>query len=262
MTHIKHIDTAQATEWYNEAAIAQSVDECGMPREKLFLVTKVHPRYFGYERTLRSFNHSLAALRTSYVDLLLLHTSDCSDWTGLCEKDSSRGTFFDAWRALESLYHKGQVKAIGVSNFNVEQLEALSSTAVVPIHVVQNHMDPFKQDREVRAWCQARGVLYTGYSTLGTQWRPPGGQNPVLNHPVIQTLAQRHGVSPALLVLVWARQEGVAVIPRSSEAKHIDELARLLPKAKDRVQVVLSEDEMKQMQALDGVDGSNLRDEL
>ncbi|KAM3576180.1 hypothetical protein VYU27_001888 [Nannochloropsis oceanica] len=266
MLGFRHIDTAQATEWYNEAAISKSIAASMLPRKDIFLVTKVHPRNFGYEQTLISFEDpdtvmtSLGQLRTDYVDLLLLHTSDCSDWTGLCQPDPERGTFFDAWRALEKLYELEKVRAIGVSNFNVSQLEALSATARVPVHVVQNHMDPLRQDREVRAWCKARGVLYTSYSTLGSQWQHQssaqgerkGGKNPVLSHPVVQRLAKRHNISAALLVLTWALQEGVAVIPRSTQVEHIEELARLLPKHEGGLGVVLSEGEMEEMRGLDG----------
>ena len=262
----QHLDTAQAKEWYSEEDISLSIEGSSLPREDIFLATKIHPRNFGFEQTLLSFEDpdsagtSLGALRTNYVDLLLLHTSDCSDWSGLCAPDPERGTFFDAWRALEKLYELGKVRAIGVSNFNVRQLEALSATSKVPVQVVQNYMDPFRQDREVRAWCEARGVLYTSYSTLGSQWqhRSEGGrrgENPVLSHPVVQKLAKRHNISEVLLVLTWALQEGVAVIPRSSQVEHIEELARLLPRKEGReggLGVVLSEREMEEMRGLDG----------
>lgn len=272
----QHIDTAQATEWYSEAAISRSIEGSGLPRQDLFLVTKIHPRNFGYEQTLSSFGDpnsaltSLGALRTDYVDLLLLHTSDCSDWSGLCQPDPERGTFFDAWRALENLYEMGKVRAIGVSNFSVRQLEALSAVAKVPVHVVQNYMDPLRQDREVRAWCDKHGVLYTSYSTLGSQWqhRSHGErrENPVLSHSVVKKLAQRHNISEVLLVLTWALQEGVAVIPRSSKVEHIEELARLLPGKEGgeggRVEVVLSEGEMEEMRGLDGEEPWQVPEEL
>ena len=215
-------------------------------------------------------------MRTNYVDLLLLHTSDCSDWSGLCQPDPERGTFFDAWRALENLYEMGKVRAIGVSNLNVRQLEALSARAKAPIHVVQNYMDPLRQDREVRVWCEDRGVLYTSYSTLGSQWQhhhqEGRRENPVLSHPVIQRLAKRHNIGEVLLVLTWALQEGVAVIPRSSQVEHIEELARLLPGTEGRegreggregrMEVVLSEGEMEEMRGLDGEEPWKGREEL
>jgi diketogulonate reductase-like aldo/keto reductase len=94
---------------------------------------------------------------------------------------------------------------------------------------LQNWMDPLHPDTAVREWCAAHGVLYTSYSTLGTQHHSQDSNNPVLTHPVIVEIAKKHQVSPALVVLSWALQEGVAVIPRSSNPAHIKELAKLLP---------------------------------
>lgn len=223
-----------------------------IPRDALFITTKIHPRDFGYERTLSAFEDSISKLKTDFLDLLLLHSPWCWDvrrrlWLlrpgleqcshdalgivfrqGLCEEDPERGTYHDAWRALEDLYAKGRVRAIGVSNFPAHLLQELNSTARFGIHAVQNWMDPLHQDRQARDWCEREGVLYTSYSTLGTQWHSSGGTNRVLGHPVITEIAKAHGVSPAMVVLSWALEEGAAVIPRSADPAHIEDLARLL----------------------------------
>ncbi len=251
-----HLDTAAATEWYSEAAIGQALQRAGKPRDELFVTTKIHPRDFGYEPTLQAFAHSLAELSTPYVDLLLLHTSDCADWSGLCQDDPHRGNFYDSWRALETLYKQGKVRAIGVSNFRRDQLEALSAQAVVPIQAVQNWMDPLHPDRAARQWCQDHGVLYTSYSTLGSQWQyrsdlAEGGGNPVLTHPVVLGIAEAHHTTPVLVVLSWAVQEGVSIIPRSSNHRHIDELATLLPTNDDgTIPTFLTPQEMEAMRGL------------
>ncbi len=117
-----------------------------------------------------------------------------------------------------------------------------------PIMVIQNWMDPLRQDREVREWAEEMAALYTSYSTLGGQWtwHQPGVQgNPVLSHPTIERIAAKHQVSPVLAVLSWALQEKVSVIPRSSKKKHIAELAAgLLPDGEGAIRTFLDEEDM------------------
>ena len=117
----RHVDTAQATEWYDEAAVGRAIKASGVPQNEIFVTTKVHPKNFGYERTLASIDESLAALGLAQIDLLLLHTASCAQWGDICppDADGTRGTFYDAWSALEDAYDQGKVRAIGVSNFDV-----------------------------------------------------------------------------------------------------------------------------------------------
>jgi len=134
------IDTAAATEWYREDEVGRSIaslkDE--IPREQIFLVTKIHPRDHGFQKTLDATAKSLKNLGTDYIDLLLLHYPEC--FGDLCEEDSERGTYLDAWRALELLYTEGKVKAIGVSNFEAPLLSSLLAEAKIAPHSVQNWM--------------------------------------------------------------------------------------------------------------------------
>lgn len=127
-----------------------------------------------------------------------------------------------------------------------------------PIAVIQNWMDPLTKDDAVREWADDHGALYTSYSTLGGQWQwrdsTAGGaeRNPVLAHPTVQRIAAKHGVSPVLTVLSWALQLRVAIIPRSSNPKHIQELAQaLLPDAGGVVQTFLDEEDMAAMGAME-----------
>lgn len=258
----RHIDTAQATEWYSEEACGQSIKEAKVSRAELFIVTKIHPRNFGY-KTMSSFELSLQKLQTNYVDLLLLHTSDCQDWSGLCEIDPHRGNYLDAWKVLEEIYSSGKARAIGVSNFVVPQLEHLMREGTIPVHVVQNWMDPYHQDRSLREWCAVHGVIYTSYSTLGSQWQyrqDAEGRPPVLEHPIIIEIAQRHKTTPVLVVLTWALQEGVVIIPRSSQAPHINELSTLLKPAGQEGRFVLSEKEMEQINGLEDIERGGQKD--
>lgn len=125
-----------------------------------------------------------------------------------------------------------------------------------PIMVVQNWMDPLNKDEDVRAWAEDHAALYTSYSTLGGQWEwRPEGQglgNPVLTHPTILQIASKHGVSPVMAVLSWALQERVSIIPRSSQPKHILELAvGLLPDAGGVIRVFLDEGDMADIRKME-----------
>ncbi|CAN0123926.1 unnamed protein product, partial [Phaeothamnion confervicola] len=138
-----------------------------------------------------------------------------------------------AWRTLERLYREDSaICAIGVSNFEAWRLRELLDLAEEAPHVVQNWMDPFHQDRSTREVCAENGIHYTAYSLLGSQWayrtlpdrsRLPPGSNPVLSDPAVAGIAAAQGVSAAAVVLSWALQRGVSVLPRSGDLAHIRE---------------------------------------
>lgn len=216
----------------------------GIPREDYWIETKLHPRDLGFESTLAAFPRSLVALNTSYIDLFLLHFPRC--YPSMCS--SSPGTFQDSWRALEKLYREGVVKAIGVSNFDTNDLTALLEVAEIKPHVVQNFFDPLHQDRAVREICSKEKIIYQGYSTLGTQWVMKRGNNPVLTHPVITSLALAHQRSPAQLILNWALNRGVAVIPRSTTKENIRQNAD--------IEFTIEETDLRQIDLLDGMHDS------
>jgi diketogulonate reductase-like aldo/keto reductase len=215
-------DTAQAKEWYNEESVAAGLQ--GVPRGSYWLETKVHPRDLGFEPTLAALPRSLTALNTTYIDVFLLHFPRC--FPGMCE--ASTGDFLDSWRAMEQLYRARSVRAIGVSNFDVRDLETLLNKATVIPHVVQNYFDPLHQDKAVRVMCEEHGIAYQGYSTLGSQWAMrTGGSNPVLTHEVVVELGKKYQRSPAQIVLAWALSRGVAVIPRSVVKAKIEQNANI-----------------------------------
>ena len=210
------------------------------------LTTKLHPRDLGEARTLEVFPNSLRNLRTTYIDAFLLHYPRC--FGNLCNHAAPQGTWRDSWRALETLYERGEIRAIGVSNFGPEELRELLSIARVRPHVVQSWMDPLSQARALRRVCAEHGVLFQAYSTLGTQWAGQGVRlNPVLRHPAIASVAERVSRSPAQVALRWALQSGAAVIPRSTKRKNMEANLQVFD-------FTLSDEQMAQIDALDGAD--------
>jgi diketogulonate reductase-like aldo/keto reductase len=240
----RSIDSAQAREWYREDLVGSAVAKSGVPREALFLTSKLHPRHLGYDATLTQFQASLDDLRVEYVDLFLLHYPRC--WGSLCE-GNPEGTWQDSWRALEALHADGKARAIGVSNFDEADLTTLARFATVEPAVVQRNSDVFSADLGARVLCTARGWQYEAYSSLGSQWLMKGHRtNPVLRAPAVVALAERRGVSPAAVVLRWALDKGQVVIPRSSNRERIAENLRVLEMPR------LTESEMDELDKLDG----------
>mmetsp|Transcript_11366 Transcript_11366/g.25245 ORF Transcript_11366/g.25245 Transcript_11366/m.25245 type:complete len:214 (-) Transcript_11366:29-670(-) len=206
--------------------------QSAVPRESVFLQTKVPPEDFGAEVTKRVVLRSLQRLQTDYLDSVLLH--------------EMRGRWQEAWRALEDMYESGKARAIGASNVNEKTLSALLRMRVKP-HIVQNWMDPFHQDKKVREICKREGVQYQAYSTLGIWWQRFGGHwsNPVLVQPKLKAIAAAHGRDVAQVVLNWATRQDVAVIPASTK------LARQRSNL-NCLDFILSQQEIAEIAALDG----------
>lgn len=199
-TGYRHIDTAAL--YGNERGVGAGIRASGLPREQVFLTTKVWNDDHGFEQTLAAFDRSLALLGTEYVDLYLVH------WPL-----PSRNRYVDTYRALERLQQEGRVRSIGVSNFAPEHSERLlSETSVVPA-VNQVEMHPRLPQEEVRASNAAHGIVTEAWSPLA--------RGRLLDHPVLAGLAVKHAVSPAQVVLRWHIQLGVVVIPKSITPERI-----------------------------------------
>ncbi|XP_068743702.1 uncharacterized protein [Montipora capricornis] len=239
------IDSAQA---YNEEHLGLALEESGLPREDIFIVSKVHPRFLGYHETLQSVEESLKKLKVSYVDLMLIHSMDCDEGPGahlVCPKGEPNGTWVDSWKALESLVEKGKIRSIGVSNFEVEDLQRLLEIAHVHPSVVQNFFDPFSQDSDTRQFCKENNIQYMAHSTLGDSWKREGlPENPVFSDEGLRKIATRFDASIAQLVIKWCLEHTICV-PRSRNPNHIQTNFHLF-------HVVLNDQDREYFENLDG----------
>ncbi len=215
------IDTAEA--YGNEKAVGEGIKKSGIGRRELFLVTKVNFR--SYENAGQAVMQSLADLQTDYIDLLLLH------WPF--------ANYYAAWRALEKLYAEGKVRAIGVSNFEPDQLlDLIAYNKVIPA-VNQIETNLYCQRSAEREWMDKKQVAHMAYAPLGQ-----GGRNEMLGEPAVLTLAEKYGRTPAQVLLRFLTQKGIIVIPRSTKPEHIKENFALFD-------FTLTNEEMAQLSALD-----------
>jgi 2,5-diketo-D-gluconate reductase A len=189
------IDTAAAYE--NEEGVGKALAQSGLPRDELFVTTKLRNRDQGRDSALRAFDGSMAKLGLDVLDLYLIH------WPR-----PKRNRYVESWQALEQLYADGRVRAIGVSNFTIPHLERLAAeTGIVPA-VNQIELHPGWPQDELRAYHQEHGILTQAWSPIGQ------GQG-LLDDPRIQAIAESYGKSPAQLVLRWHVELGNVVIPKS-----------------------------------------------
>ncbi len=215
------IDTAEA--YGNEKAVGEGVKRSGIDRGELFLVTKVN--FKSYENAERTVMQSLENLQTDYIDLLLLH------WPF--------ANYYAAWRVLEKLYAEGKARAIGVSNFEPDQLlDLIAYNQVVPA-VNQIETNLYCQRTTERSWMDKKQVAHMAYAPLGQ-----GNRNEMFSEPVVLAIAGKYGKTPAQVLLRFLTQKGIAVIPRSTKPEHIRENFALFD-------FTLTNEEMAQLSALD-----------
>ncbi|WP_345436890.1 aldo/keto reductase [Actinoallomurus vinaceus] len=199
----RSIDTAAAYE--NEEGVGKAIASSGIPRDELFVTTKLWNADQGYDRTLRAFDRSLDKLGLDHVDLYLVH------WP-LPAKDA----YVETWKALEKVYDEGRARAIGVSNFQIPHLRRLiEETDVVPA-VNQIELHPYLQQEELRAFHAEHGIATEAWSPLAQ-----GGT--LLKDDAVTRLAAEHGRTPAQIVLRWHVQIGNVVIPKSVTPSRIRE---------------------------------------
>jgi len=217
----RHIDTAALYE--NEADVGQAIRDAAIPRDELFITTKVWDTDQGYATTLAAFERSLAKLGTPYVDLYLVH------WP-------RPHTGPDTWRAMEEIHASGRAKAIGVCNHLPHHLEAMLKLATVPPAVNQVEFHPRLQQPDLQRFCAQNGITLEAWAPIMR-----GG---VFHIPEILTIAQRHNKSAAQVTLRWILQKGIVAIPKSV---HEDRIAQNA----DLYDFELSPQEMATIDALD-----------
>lgn len=198
------IDTASF--YKNEEWVGKAMRDSGVPREEMFITSKVWNTEQGYEETLKAFERSLKKMGTDYLDLYLVH------WP-------VTGKRLDTYRALEHLYKEGRVRSIGVSNFHVRHLNELYAACQVLPVVDQVEMSPFLYQKDLLQHCQMRDILVTAYS--------PFARGKVLKNRTLTRIGKEHGKSPAQVIVRWCLQKGMAVIPRSSKEERIRENAAI-----------------------------------
>lgn len=252
---VKLVDSAQAREWYDEAEVGRAIqnEECGATRD-LVVVTKVHPRSYEIDAMRASLEKSAIDLygNKRKLDVALLHAPFC--WEGQCNREqldflNTKG-WYSAWRNLEKMHDEGLVSAIGVSNFHPHQLLELLSFANKRVAVVQNFMDPFHQDGEVRGICRDHGIAYMAYSSLGNQWWRRG--NPIFGNELLNDIAAEHNSTVSSVVLHWVLSTGAVIIPKSSKVDHIVTNANILTDG----MIYLTSENIEAISRLDGTIGN------
>lgn len=197
------IDTAAV--YGNEEGVGEALRETDIPREEIFVTSKVWNADQGYDSTLKAFDASLERLGLSYLDLYLIH------WP-------VAGKYVDTWQALTELYKAGKVRAIGVSNFNIHHLKDILDTSDVVPAVNQIECHPLLNQKAIRDFCQVNNIVLEAWSPL---------MKGELNLPVIKQLAKAYQKTPAQIVLRWHLQHGVVVIPKSVHDYRIRENAQI-----------------------------------
>lgn len=221
-TRYRHIDTAHA--YQNERGVGEAVKESGIPREEIWITTKLWPSEYGEGKTKAAIDKMLSRLDTDYIDLLLLH--------------QQFGDYIGAWKDMEKAVAAGKVKSIGISNFESERLEKLLATAAIKPSVLQVECHPYYQQKELKK-------RIAPYGTVIESWYPIGhGDKTLLNEPVFTELAEKYGKNNVQIILRWHIQEGTIVFPKSTNPKHIQDNI-------DIFDFELAEDEMERIRSLD-----------
>jgi diketogulonate reductase-like aldo/keto reductase len=195
------IDTAYM--YHNEDAVGEGVRTCGVPRDELFVTTKLYPNQFADPEA--AIKEALEKLDIGYIDLLLLHHPGTGD--------------VEAYRAMERAVAAGTVRSIGLSNWYIEELESFLPQVDTMPALVQNEIHPYYQEPDVVPYIQDLGIVVEGWYPLGGR----GYNAELLSDPELASIAQAHGVSIPQVILRWNRQRGIVVIPGSSNPDHIAE---------------------------------------
>ena len=208
----RSIDTAQS--YFNEEEVGNAIKKSGVPREDIFLTTKVWVEHYGYEEAKKSVFESMRKLRTDYLDLVLLH-QPFSDYYG-------------AYRALEDLYNEGKLRSIGVSNFYPDRLVDMALFNRVKPMVNQVETHPFHQQTEAKKWMERYDVQIEAWAPFGE------GRGGLFENPVLAEIAEKHKKTTAQVMLRWHIQRGVIMIPKSTHKERMEENLNIFDFALDQ----------------------------
>lgn len=221
-TGYRMIDTAQA--YNNEEGVGAAIAKSGIPREEIFIVSKIWISNYGYEKAKASIDESLRKLRTDYIDLMLLHQPFCDR--------------YGAYRALEEAYKEGKLHAIGVSNFYPDHLIDIACNVEIPPMVNQVETHVFDQQTEAQKYMEEYGCRIMSWGPLAE------GRNNFFTNPVLERIGKKYGKSVAQVALRWLIQRGVIIIPKSV---HIERMEQNI----DIFDFTLSNEDMAEIAALD-----------
>ena len=218
----RHIDTAHA--YQNERGVGQAVKESGIPREEIWITSKLWPSEYGEGKTAKAIDKMLERLQTDHIDLLLLH--------------QQFGDYLGAWKDMEKAVAESKVKSIGLSNFESERLEEVLAAATINPSVLQVECHPYYQQNDLKK-------RIAPYNTVIESWYPLGhGDAALIEEPVFTKLAEKYGKTNAQVILRWHIQEGIIVFPKSTNPVHIKENI-------DIFDFELTEEEMNEIRQLD-----------
>ena len=218
----RSIDTA--TRYENESFVGNALQAVDVPREELFITTKVWVSDFGYEETKQALHRSLKEMQLDYLDLYLIH------WAA--------PNYAETWRAMEELYEEGLVRAIGVCNFQIHHLEKLMETAKITPMLNQIETHPLFQQKELREYMEKHGIAHEAWAPLAQ------GRDNLFENPTLQAIGEKYGKTTAQVMLRWHLQRDTIIIPKSVHEHRIIENANLFDFA-------LTEEDMQAIGQLD-----------